>query len=126
MTAAAASQRSVFDAPLLGCRREAGPKLYIPIDARKKMERLADDKPQRAASALKGTMTVPPHHLLLATGSPKASQSRGLPQLQRAQGRCTTSPAKRAGVTPAEEEITRGGISGSAYAPPFVGSGDDK
>lgn len=76
MTAAAASQRSVFDAPLLGCRREAGPKLYIPIDARKKMERLADDKPQRAASALKGTMTVPPHHLLLATGSPKASQSR--------------------------------------------------
>ncbi|KAH6947338.1 hypothetical protein HPB50_018464 [Hyalomma asiaticum] len=40
------------------------------------MERSADDKPQWAASALKGTMTVPPHHLPLATGSPKASQSR--------------------------------------------------
>ncbi|KAL3190980.1 hypothetical protein MRX96_019222 [Rhipicephalus microplus] len=46
------SQRFVFDAPLLGyCRLQTAP-------ARKKMERLADDKPQWDASVLKGTMTA--------------------------------------------------------------------
>ncbi|KAL1432462.1 hypothetical protein MTO96_013218 [Rhipicephalus appendiculatus] len=62
------------------------------------MERLADDKPQWAASALKGTMTATSLAAGdgVAKGFPVAADCRSCGALQ---GRCTTSSAKRAGVT---------------------------